>query len=86
MHTNSKQGDSLGSQKWENHLPLQQSLHPDLIRKKPPSMVYPHLSKIATLMSHPVYLVATIGAPRNHHALFVETDSFHPDPDFPRGR
>lgn len=26
-------------------------------------------------MSHPVYLVATIGAPRNHHALFVETDS-----------
>ena len=25
-------------------------------------------------MSHSVFLVASIGAPRNHHAIFVETD------------
>ncbi|KAL1860729.1 hypothetical protein VTK73DRAFT_7208 [Phialemonium thermophilum] len=25
-------------------------------------------------MSYPVYLVAYLGAPRNHHALFIETD------------
>ena len=26
-------------------------------------------------MSYPVYLVSSVGAPRDHHAIFVETDN-----------